>query len=226
VGGLNQVRVLAHPLRLKLLEVFARGPATTKQVARLLGESPTRLYHHVYALERVGLVRLVETKPNRGTVEKYYRTVSGAMAIPVGSGGPVARSLAAAGLAPHGGTGPTGTPRAAARATATRLLEMAEREFAAATTPAAVRARDPAPLLARLVVRGDEARIQRIRAELLRWIAEIGANAAATPGGAPDHAYALTLAFLPASEAAAAGRGRGRKPRATNARARASRRGR
>jgi len=43
--------------------------------AQALGEAPTRLYHHVAALERAGLVRLRERRPNRGTVEKYFEAV-------------------------------------------------------------------------------------------------------------------------------------------------------
>src|ERR687885_2239721 len=79
-AGLDQVRALAHPLRLRLLELFVRQPMTTKQAAEALGEPPTKLYHHVAALERAGLVRLRETRPNRGTTEKYFETVSGQLA--------------------------------------------------------------------------------------------------------------------------------------------------
>jgi DNA-binding transcriptional ArsR family regulator len=71
-NGLEQVRALAHPLRLRLLELFAREARTAKQAAEVLGEPPTRLYHHVAALERAGLIRLKETRKNRGTTEKYY----------------------------------------------------------------------------------------------------------------------------------------------------------
>src|SRR5918911_101299 len=74
--GLEQLRALSHPLRLRLLELFARRPMTTKQAAEELGEPPTRLYHHVAALERAGLVRLRETRQNRGTTEKYFETVA------------------------------------------------------------------------------------------------------------------------------------------------------
>src|SRR3954453_6620842 len=71
-AGLEQMRALSHPLRVRLLELFAEGPRTTKQAAEALGESPTKLYHHVAALERAGLVRLRETRQNRGTTEKYF----------------------------------------------------------------------------------------------------------------------------------------------------------
>ena len=76
VSDLEQVKVMADPLRLRLLEHFCKKEMTTKQVAGELGEKPTRLYHHVDALERVGLIRLTRTKQNRGTVEKYYQAVA------------------------------------------------------------------------------------------------------------------------------------------------------
>src|SRR5262245_42664189 len=74
--SLDQVPIRAHPIRLKLLERLAACPRTTKQAAELLGVPATRLYHHVNALEKVGLVRLKETRPVRGTVEKYYEAVA------------------------------------------------------------------------------------------------------------------------------------------------------
>ena len=76
LDSLDQLRILADPLRVRILESFCRGTFTTKQVAQQLGEKPTRLYHHVEALERVGLVRLSGTRQNRGTVEKYYTAIA------------------------------------------------------------------------------------------------------------------------------------------------------
>ncbi len=73
---LEQVKIFAHPLRAKLVEAFADEPRTAKQVAEIIGQKPTKLYHHVEALERVGLIELVKTQKKRGTVEKYYRTVA------------------------------------------------------------------------------------------------------------------------------------------------------
>jgi DNA-binding transcriptional ArsR family regulator len=56
--GLEQVRALSHPLRLELVELFATRPMTTKQAADAMHKAPTRLYHHVAALENAGLIRL------------------------------------------------------------------------------------------------------------------------------------------------------------------------
>lgn len=68
--------MLADPLRIRILEELGTEERTTKQVAQRLGEKPTKLYHHVEALERVGLIRLTRTRQNRGTVEKYYLAVA------------------------------------------------------------------------------------------------------------------------------------------------------
>jgi predicted ArsR family transcriptional regulator len=84
MNSLDQVRVLAHPLRLRLLELFAEHARTTSQAAAELQVPVTRLYHHVNALEKVGLVRLKETRPVRGTVEKYYEAVARKMVIGTG----------------------------------------------------------------------------------------------------------------------------------------------
>lgn len=72
---LEQIKTLADPLRLRMLEAFG-DERTTKQVADVLEEKPTRLYHHVDALERAGLIRLTRTARKRGTTEKYYQAVA------------------------------------------------------------------------------------------------------------------------------------------------------
>lgn len=73
---LEQVKALTDPLRQRILGEFLRQPMTTKQVAQQLGEQSNRLYHHVAILEQAGLVQIVETRQNRGTIEKYYRAVA------------------------------------------------------------------------------------------------------------------------------------------------------
>src|SRR5918911_4313495 len=81
-ANVAELRALAHPPRLRMLELFAEAPRTTKQVAELLGQPTTRLYHHVAALERAGLLVLRETRPNRGAVEKWYEAAARQMGTP------------------------------------------------------------------------------------------------------------------------------------------------
>jgi len=71
----SRLRALAHPLRLQLLEVFAEGPRTVREVAERLGMPRTRLYHHVNALAGAGILRVRERRPKRGTVEQQYEIV-------------------------------------------------------------------------------------------------------------------------------------------------------
>jgi len=76
VRRLDQVKVLTDPLRQRILGAFMVEPRTTKQIASRLGEKPSRLYHHVDALARAGLLELKETRQNRGTIEKYFQSVA------------------------------------------------------------------------------------------------------------------------------------------------------
>ena len=76
VKRLEQAKLLTDPFKLKLLERFAINPSTTKQVADRMGEKAPRLYRHVDALVDEGLLKLIEEKPKRGTIERYYKTVA------------------------------------------------------------------------------------------------------------------------------------------------------
>jgi len=76
IKEMAQLRVLTDPARWKILQALSRDPKTAKQVAEVLHEPPTRLYHHVKTLERAGLIRLITTRMKRGTTEKYYRAVA------------------------------------------------------------------------------------------------------------------------------------------------------
>src|SRR4051812_28676001 len=134
------LRALAHPLRLRMMELFAESPKTTKQVADLLGQPPTRLYHHVAALERAGLLVLKETRQNRGAVEKWYAGVSQQ----------IQTSLKRA-----KGTSASRTVR---RALAATVLEQAKQEIMTVPTGAKQSA-----LLARLVVAAPPKKIPAIR---------------------------------------------------------------
>lgn len=78
---LKQLRALSDPLRRRILECFSAAPTTTKQVANQLGENPTKLYHHVGKLLKAGLIELVKTKQNRGTVERYYQAAAKKFAV-------------------------------------------------------------------------------------------------------------------------------------------------
>ncbi|HEY7346753.1 MAG TPA: helix-turn-helix domain-containing protein [Ktedonobacterales bacterium] len=73
---LEQLRAVADELRLRILEQLKRQPMTVTQLAGVLGEVPAKLHYHVHELEKVGLLKLVETREKGGILEKYYRAVA------------------------------------------------------------------------------------------------------------------------------------------------------
>lgn len=76
VRDLAQARVLAEPLRLRLLHAFAAAPRTVKEVADELGEAPTRLYRHVHALRDAKLITVASRRRVRGTTEHRYAAIA------------------------------------------------------------------------------------------------------------------------------------------------------
>jgi len=71
-----QVRALAHPLRQRILGLLTDQALTNKQLAEALGEAPGKLHFHVRQLAEAGLIDLVDQRPVRGVLEKYYRAVA------------------------------------------------------------------------------------------------------------------------------------------------------
>lgn len=76
VTELEQLRVLADPLRMRILNNLFPQAQTAKQMADRLELPPTKLYYHFGELERVGLIKVVETRVKSGIIEKYYRCVA------------------------------------------------------------------------------------------------------------------------------------------------------
>jgi DNA-binding transcriptional ArsR family regulator len=73
-GTVAALKALADPLRLQIL-IELLDPKTVKEVAAVVGGSPTRLYYHVNILEKAGLIRVVSRRKVSGIEERRYRTV-------------------------------------------------------------------------------------------------------------------------------------------------------
>ena len=69
--GAKEVRALAHPLRLRMLESLADGPATASMLARDLGESSGATSYHLRALAGAGI--LVEDLDRRKGRERWWK---------------------------------------------------------------------------------------------------------------------------------------------------------
>jgi DNA-binding transcriptional ArsR family regulator len=184
LSTLKQLKALTDPLRLRLLEVFIQREATTKQAADILREKPTKLYHHAQNLEEAGLVRLVRTRRNRGTVEKYYRAVAEDFVVDrnlleLREG----KARATRGYAALFLSGLKATLGEARRSVAAGLIRSVQ---------AGVRN----ALLYRHQFEGSEAAMKAFTARVQEWIAECQA----AEGGHGDVSYGLTIAFYPLAQ--------------------------
>jgi len=175
----QQLRALAHPIRLRLLEAFARGRRTTMQVAAQLGEPPTRLYHHVNALERAGILKLVETRQVRGTTEKYFELARKEIGTVRGPRLPAAY-------------------RASLTAIAAAVFEEARAELLAAIADSSAVSRARGPVVLRMVLTLPPSRLAQVRRRLRAAMTAIQRDC--KKGGTPPpqaRQWALTMAFAP-----------------------------
>jgi DNA-binding transcriptional ArsR family regulator len=174
----QQLRALAHPIRLRLLEAFAQGRRTTMQVAVLIGEPPTRLYHHVNAMERAGILKLVDTRPVRGTTEKYFEIARKQIGIVRGHR-----------LTP--------AVRGSLTEIATVVLEEARAELLAAIANPAPRSRATAPAVLRMMLTVPPSKLDLVRRRLRDVLKEIRRDAKKASRSPESRQWALTLVFAP-----------------------------
>lgn len=175
----QQLRALAHPLRIRLLEAFAQGRRTTMQVAEEMGEPPTRLYHHVNALERARVLKLVDRRQVRGATEKYYELAS--------------RRIGRV----HGPL--TGSSRASLSTIATAIFDEARSELLAAVAESKGIEPSTAPLALRMLLTLPASKIPRVRQRILALLKQIQREGKqARQSNAKDcKLWALTLGFAP-----------------------------
>lgn len=70
------LRLIADPLRLRILELLRREPRTVTELAEAMAVARTRLYYHIRLLEGAGLVIVAETQLVAGITEKRYRVTA------------------------------------------------------------------------------------------------------------------------------------------------------
>jgi DNA-binding transcriptional ArsR family regulator len=80
VDSPERVRVALSPVRRDLLQRL-RTPSSASQLAAERGLPRQRLNYHLKALEKAGLVELVEERQRRGCVERILRTRPGALVV-------------------------------------------------------------------------------------------------------------------------------------------------
>ena len=122
INSLEQLRAMADQLRLSILQRLLGRAMTVTQLGEALGIAPAKAHYHVRELERVGLVRLVQTREKGGILEKYYRAVAEDIQVPRSllSSAPTDEALAALGkiFALASGDAERGTSAAPSRSNA------------------------------------------------------------------------------------------------------------
>jgi len=76
ITDLDTLKVVSDPLRMRIVELLRRGPATVKEIGLALRIAPKKLYYHVNMLEQRALIRVVGTRLVSGLVEKRYRAAA------------------------------------------------------------------------------------------------------------------------------------------------------
>ena len=141
----QQYQAWAHPNRQVILGLLGQRAATISQLADALGKPKGSVGHHVQALERAGLIRVVRTRAVRALTEKYYGRVAWVFAVnePGHEAGPPTilrsglRDLAgsrARGFAPSFGSYRAQVPEVRAQEFAERIEALA-REFGRPPVP-------------------------------------------------------------------------------------------
>lgn len=82
------VRSLAHPLRVRILELLTDHVASPTALAGQLEAALSDVAYHTRALDRYGALELVDTAQRRGATEHFYKAKPGAFV-----GGPTWRKV-------------------------------------------------------------------------------------------------------------------------------------
>jgi len=71
----NEASELLKPARIEILSQLSK-PRTCPELARELGMTTQKVNYHMNVLRQTGLVRLVEERRNRGTMEGVYQAIA------------------------------------------------------------------------------------------------------------------------------------------------------
>jgi DNA-binding transcriptional ArsR family regulator len=166
----------------RILELLCDEALTTKQVAERLGEKPTRLYHHVDALVKAGLIRLADTRQVRGTVEQYYRAVAKAFRAD-----PKVFQHPDAGADEHRTLADMASAVLQNTADEVRQLVLSGHDLASATEG----------VLSHLDLRASEAEIRELQAKLLDLLKDLEEKCCRGELSKGERHYRLNVAFFP-----------------------------
>ncbi|HEX4732214.1 MAG TPA: hypothetical protein VH299_13155 [Solirubrobacterales bacterium] len=67
------VRALAHPLRIKILEILTERIASPNRISGDLDAGLSHVAYHTRALDKCGCLELIDTAQRRGATEHFYK---------------------------------------------------------------------------------------------------------------------------------------------------------
>lgn len=77
-GQQEQLRALAHPVRIRILSLLTGHAMSSAELARELGMKHAAVSYHVRQLDKAGFLEVAETRTVRGGHERRYRYRAGA----------------------------------------------------------------------------------------------------------------------------------------------------
>lgn len=74
----DEIRAYSDPYRMRILREFYNldRPATSKQIADIIGDVPSKVYYHIKKLEKYHIIKLDHTEEINGIVAKFYEPVA------------------------------------------------------------------------------------------------------------------------------------------------------
>ena len=95
----EEMKALAHPLRLRIIRALYDGPRSNKELADGLHEDPATVLYHVRTLLKTGFVKPAGTRRGaRGSTEKLYRSTGKSWNMDVDLGLPASGQVSQATL--------------------------------------------------------------------------------------------------------------------------------
>ena len=77
----EKIKILSDSRRLQILRLLMASPASLTQLAKILGQTPAWVRHHILALESADLIELSEIRTTGKVIEKFYRAKAGAFLL-------------------------------------------------------------------------------------------------------------------------------------------------
>jgi len=77
----EKIKILSDSRRLQILRLLMASPASLTQLAKILGQTPAWVRHHILALESTDLIELSEIRTTGKVIEKFYRAKAGAFLL-------------------------------------------------------------------------------------------------------------------------------------------------